>query len=291
MGSDMNLWHLKIFQMVAKHTSYTKAADALRISQSAVSHEVRAFEKWLGVTLFDHVGKHIHLTEAGMLLDDYARRIFALVEDAEQALEEFKGLRTGRLRIGASTTPGIYWLPKTLGAFRQKHPGITLSLAIENTAAIERMALRNEIDVGITGKRSTEKGLHLEPINRDRLTLIVPPDHPLARKRQVALRELAGERILLRESGSATRALIEQGLKKAGIHVNVVMELGSTEAIKRAVASHLGVAIISQHACDNDGPLYRRVGLVEPALEREFFLIYHKQKHLSAAAKAFIALL
>ncbi len=289
----MNLWHLKIFQAVAAQSSYTKAAETLRISQSAVSHEIRSFEKWLGIKLFDHLGKQIHLTEAGALLEDYARRIFLLVDDAHQAINDLKGLSRGRLRLGASTTPGIYWLPGRLGKFQKEYPHITLSLKIGNTATIEQMALNDEIDLGIVGKKPLNKDLYVEPIRRDRLVLIVPKESPLANRRKVSLSTLQGESFILREPGSATRALVQEELDKAGIDIKVVIELGSTEAIKCAVTSGLGLAIISQHACANGTGAagFRQVNLVEPVLEREFFLIYRKRKHLSAATRAFITIL
>lgn len=289
----LNFNHLRIFHAVARHRSYTKAGHELRISQSAVSHQIKDLENYLDLDLFEKLGKQIHLTTSGYILEEYAQRIFSLAEEAQKALEEVKGLKRGSLRIGASTTPGIYVLPAILGDFQRRYPQIELSLEIANTKQIERMVKRNEIDLGIVGRRVNSQEVKVEPYLEDQLVLILSPNHLLAKKETIPIHCLVGERFILREKGSATREVWEKALEETHLRMEKPMELGSTEAIKRAVEAGLGVSVVSKYACTSEVASRRLVmrPFLERSLTRQFQIIYHKDKRFSGTTKAFLEIL
>jgi len=290
----MNLHQLKILLAIAKHRSFTKAAQELHLSQPALSLHVKELEEEYGVDLFDRLGRSVTLTEAGKVVEDGAVRLFALIREMEEALAELKGLRHGHLLLGASTTPGVYLLPRVLSEFQRRYPGIELSVEVANTGKIERSILRDELDVGVVGgSLVAEEQLMVEPYLEDELVIIVPSGHPFAKKGKVNPKELKGQRFLVREEGSATRRVAEEALRQKGIEVELGMELGNTEAIKRAVAEGMGVAIVSIHAAEQElktGRL-RAVRIINLPIHRLLKIVYRRRKRLSLAAKAFLQLL
>lgn len=290
----MNLHQLKIFLAVANRKSFTNAAYELHLSQPDVSLHIRELEEEIGLDLFHRIGKKIYLSQAGEVLKDQANRIFAQLRETEQALAELKGLMRGSLLIGASTTIGMYLLPKALGYFRRKYPGIQVSLKIANTQEIERMVLGMEIDVGFTGGvLSASNELKVESYLQDELVLILSPKHALAKKKVIHLRDLNKEAFVLREAGSATRKAFEDVVRDQKFEMQVGMELDSTEAIKWAVAEGLGVSVVSKHAVAREaktGVLAMRK-LHGPPLYRPFFIVYHAKRHLPPAARAFLEML
>lgn len=290
----MNLRQLEILVAVAKAGSFRQAAKKLRLSQPALSLHVKELEGELGVTLFDRLGRGVVLTEAGRLLEGYAVRCFALLDEARQSLEELRGVKRGRLVVGASTTPGVYLLPAVIGEFNQKFPQIAIALEIANTREIERRVLANELDLGVVGGHLAGAGeTCVEASLLDELVLIVPPSHPLYGRREVAPSGLEGERLIVREEGSATRKVTEEAFRKVGITLAPAMELGNTEAIKRAVIGGLGVAIVSVHAVGHEVES-GRLGMVRlrgVPIRRHFPILRRKTKRLGPAATAFVALL
>src|SRR3972149_4082409 len=195
----MNFHHLQVFRTVARRLSYSRAAEELYISQPAVSRHVHALEKDLGAKLLGQSGNRVYLTDAGRIVFDYAQRVFALTEEAKRALLELEGLERGYLRLGASSTPGVYLLPAVITLFRQRYPGVEVSLAIGNSQQIEERVLRDELDLGFVGARFLPE-LHVQPYARDSLVLIVPLAHPFAEREAVSPRELEAEPFILRET-------------------------------------------------------------------------------------------
>jgi len=247
MGVNLN--HLFLFRAVAEAGGFSRAAERIHISQPAISMQVGELEAQLGLTLFHRLGRGVKLTAAGQLLLGYAQRLGALAVEAERAMAEVRGLCRGRLAIGASTTIGVYLLPNLLGEYRRRYPDIDLQLDIANTEDIERRLADGTLDAGLTeGLPPNSDELEAVIFLRDQLVPIARPDHPRlkADSKALSLRQLCAEPMIVREAGSGTREVIERALAKRGEKLQrTTMVLGNTEAIKRAVAAGLGVAIVS----------------------------------------------
>lgn len=242
----MNRNHLALFQAVAQAGSISGAAAAVRVSQPAVSRQIAELESDLGVRLLDRLPRGCRLTEAGGILATYASRWQALEKDAARAVEEYRGLKSGRLTVGASLTVGGYLLPRMLAEFHRRHPDIELLVEIGNTGRVQQALLSGTIEVGLTEGPSEAEALHSRIFSQDELVAIAPPEHPLMKKGAVTARELCREPILVREDGSGTRAVVERALQRKGITVKPLLALASPEAIKNAVVAGMGVAIVSR---------------------------------------------
>ena len=288
------LRQFEVFLAVAKAASFRVAAEAMHLSQPALSQHVAEMERELGARLFDRLGRKVALTEAGRILEEHALRLFASVTSAREAVADLSELKRGSLVIGASTTPGIYVLPGIIAAFQGKYPRVVLSLRLGNSALIEERIRRNEVDLGVVGGHPLRPGEECVTAGLlDELVLIVPPKHPWARRREIQPAQLGGQRLLVREDGSATRQVTERALQRAGGKINASMELGHTEAIKQAVMAGLGVAFVSRHSIRGElaaGQLHalRLRGL---RIRRHFHIIHNEARTLSASAKAFVELL
>jgi DNA-binding transcriptional LysR family regulator len=248
----MNLNHLAIFHAVALTGGISAGAKRLHISQSAVSKQLSDFEQHLGTVLFERLPRGVRLTEAGKLLLGYANRIFALEKEAAQALGDLHALRRGRVAIGASRTIGGYLLPGVLAQFNRLHPEIELSLEVANTSAIQAMLLEGAINVGFTEGLARDEALTFSVFTEDELVLIAAPGDPLGQHTPLAIDTLRDLPLLVREPGSGTRAVTEQGLAVFDIVPHAVMTLASTEAIKRTVAAGMGYAFVSALAVGNE---------------------------------------
>ncbi|MBV60511.1 MAG: LysR family transcriptional regulator [Nevskiales bacterium] len=244
----MNLNHLAIFHAVARAGSVTGGAEALGVSQSAVSRQLAEFEARQGVSLFDRRPRGVVLTAPGRVLLDYAERLFAIRAQAELALDDLRHRRLGRLAIGASRTIGAYMLPQAFAQFTRDNPGIELSLTVENTETIERQLLDGRIDIGFAEGVADDAALDYTVFAQDELVLIAAPRHPLAGAGTVQLDQLRDQLVLMHEAGSGTRAVTEQWLADRGVRLQPAMTLASTEALKQTVATGLGVALLSAQA-------------------------------------------
>ena len=288
------LRQFEVFLAVAKAGSFRAAAEAMHLSQPALSQHVAEMERELGTRLFDRLGRKVALTEAGRVLEDHAHRLFASLASAREAVADLSGLKRGSLVLGASTTPGIYVLPGIIAAFQEKYPGVALSLRIANSALIEEQIRRNELDLGVVGGHPLRLGEECVAAGLlDELVLIVPPSHPWARRREIQPSLLEAERLLVREEGSATRQVTERALQRAGGHIKASMELGHTEAIKQAVMAGLGIAFVSIHAIRGEVAVgrLRAVRLKGLRIQRHFHIIHNEARTLSTSARAFIELL
>jgi DNA-binding transcriptional LysR family regulator len=289
----MTLRQFEVFLAVARAQSFRRAAETLHLSQPALSQHVRELEGALGARLFDRLGRAVHLTEAGRILEDHATRLFATLTDAQHAIADLQGLERGTLAIGASTTPGIYVLPGVLGVYRQRYPAIEVALQLGNSAQIEALVRTGDIDVGVVGDAGTNPAeATLAARVEDELVLVVGPTHAWARRRDIAPAELSGQPLLLREPGSATRQVTERALARAGVAYRGGMVLPHTEAIKRGVLAGLGVAFVSIYAVQGEqatGQL-RSLRVRGLRIMRHFHVIHHAQRRPSAAARAFTEL-
>ena len=285
----LNLHQLATFQVVAKHCSYVRAAEELHFSQPAVSAQIRQLEETLGVKLFEQIGRRTHLTQAGVELHHYSQKIFAVIDEALETMEELRGPDHGRLRVGADTTVGTYVIPGLLGKFHQSYPEVEISLDVVNRAALVERIMSNEIDIAIVGRVPDDVPVVIEPFAPNELVLVASPYHRLAGRANVPLSELTKEHFLMREVGSGTRAALELILQEAEVPLHVSMHMGNNSAIKQGVAAGLGVGLISRVALDMELETNRLVILdVEGfPIMRQWRIVHLKDKHLSATALAF----
>jgi DNA-binding transcriptional LysR family regulator len=290
---SMNLNHLAVFHAVAQAGGMTLGAGRLDVSQPAVSRQVGELERALGLSLFDRVGRRVRLSRAGELLADYARRLFALAHEAEEAMADVRAVGRGRLVIGASTTIGTYLLPGVLAAFARRHPGVELLVAIENTEQVRRRLAGHELDVGLTEGFVEEEELEAEVFQRDELVVVAAPGHPLAGKPRVSLKAIQQEAFVLREPGSGTRAVEERALARLKVPVRVAMSLGGTEAIKRVVAEGVGVAILSRLSVGAECAAGALAVLAVAGLraDRPLYLVRRKGRRDGPAVQAFCGVL
>lgn len=288
----VNLHQLRIFYTVARLGSFSRAAEELRISQPSVSIQVADLERSLGADLFQQLGKRIYLTETGQVLEEYARRILALVDEAQAAMAEVKGFHRGRLAIGASNIPGTYLLPKILARYQERYPQITVTLDIANARRIQERILRNELDVGVVGWEVSAHNLTVQPFFDDELVLVAAPSHPIAGRGTISAKGLLDHRVILRERGSGTREATDQALREAGLVLSPTMELGSSEAVKEIVAAGLGVSILSRLAVAGDVAAGRLVIVpLDLTIRRPLRIVYHTDKRIGQALKAFLEML
>ncbi len=273
---------LKVFHTVAKLLSFTKAAEALHMTQPAVTFQVRQLEEQLNTRLFDRTHNRISLTDAGERVYTYATRIFDLYDEMENSVRELTGDISGVLLIGASTTIAEYMLPALLGDFKRRYPDVGLRLKVSNSDGIVSMVENNVIDLGVVESPVTNKNLAVELCRMDKLVVIVPPGHPLASKGKVRIPDLLGYPYISREEGSGTRDVIAEYLKVNGHdegELNIIMELGSPESIKGVVEAGIGITIMSQTTLGKEIALDRLVALdLDPPLERPFSFVHQKQK-------------
>jgi DNA-binding transcriptional LysR family regulator len=287
----LTLHQLRVFQAVVRHRNFTHAAAELRITQSAVSAQIRELTETLGMPLFEILGRKIHLTEAGRVLDSQAATIDGLVTDIAQSFAALRGEGVGSVRIGASSSIGTYFLPGLLASFSAANPRIELTLEIQNSALIAERIRRNEFDLGFIGTDTGFPEVSAEPFFDDRIIFACAPGHPLAGRTGVTPTQLTGERLILREPGSATRLTMERHLEQAGIAFPSTMQLGAVEAIKHAVAAGLGIAYFSSLTVRQELEEGRLapIGLRGLAVSRTFFVVRHRRKIETPPLRAFLA--
>ena len=282
----IDLHYLKLFHAVAEAGSITAGAEQMATSQPAVSRQLARLERNLGVRLVDRLPRGVSLTQAGETLLGYARRIFAVEKEAREVIAELRGLRSGRLHLGASLTIGSYLLPQVLAEYRRRFPRIQVEVEIANTREIHARLLGGQLDLALTEGLVDTNDLEAVPFSQDELIAVAPPGHPILKLRQVTLRRVCGEALIFREAGSGTRAIIEHALAKHGQHTKPALVLGSSEAIKGAVQCGLGLAIISRLAVRNEiaaGTL-TQIRISDLTLMRSLYRVGVKGRSLSPAA-------
>lgn len=288
----MNFNHLKVFASVAQTLNYSKAAEELHISQPTVSVQVQKLEEDLGIDLFEQIGKKIYLTEAGQTLYSYAKKIFGLSDIAKEAIQDLRGLKKGSISVGASTTAGIYILPKISRSFEQQNQGVEINLTIYNSQVIQDLVLSNQLEYAIIGDGvgTIPNDLFKQSICEDELVAIVSPEHPLAQVGNITIEDLLKQRLVIRQKGSSTRDILEERARKLNLELKASMQFNCVEAIKKAVESKLGVSIVTKHAIASElksGTL-TVINVTGIDLKRKLNLIYHKEKRFSPLGKAFL---
>ncbi|MBI2988738.1 MAG: LysR family transcriptional regulator [Deltaproteobacteria bacterium] len=285
---------LEAFHAVVKHGGFERATESIHLSQPAVSKRIKGLEKQLGVKLFNRLGRRAHLTDAGKIVEEYATRLMIVLGEMNQAIDELKGLQRGQLRCGAGTTVAVHLLPKVLVQFKKRFPGVDITLLVGNSAVTEKRILADELDIGIvTGTITNPESLKIFHFLTDEFVLITPRDHPLAKLRRVSLKQLENIPLIAWKKGSVKRLMVDESFRAAGITYRCMMEIETTEALKRAVAEGLGCSIISLCSIETE----RKAGILDYArisrtpMKREFRAIMHKDKSLSGPLKPFLGLL
>lgn len=289
----MNRNHLAVFRAVAEHQGITRAAEALHVSQPAVSSQLAQLERQLGAQLVQRLPRGVQLTAIGEVLYGYAQRIGQLENEAQRAVRDHLSLHQGRLAIGASTTIGSYLLPQVLGAFATRYPGIQLSLSISNTEGIQRDLLDGTLDLGLTEGFVAAEDFDSRVFRQDEIVLMAPPQHALSRRQRVSLRQILGYPLLAREPGSGTRAVLEKAFLQSGVEFEASMSLGSSEALKRAVVAGLGLAFMSELAADLELSLGHLVAvpIEDLRIQRPLHLLRRPGRLPSGPSAAFAELL
>jgi len=285
---NLTIRQLRVFEAVAQHSSFTKAADELYLSQPAVSMQIKQLEENVGLPLFEKLGRKIHLTEAGRELHIYGKAIFRQLEEMEEVLEAQKGVNRGRLDIAVASTINCF-APRAMGLFSRQYPGVKLSLEVTNRKNLMRLLEENEKDIILMGKPPENLDLESVPFMDNPLVVIAPTGHPLAKEKNITLERIAEETFLVREPGSGTRLAMERFFEEQGITPIKGMELVGAEAIKQAVRAGLGLAVVSAHTIDLEVETGRLVALdIESfPLMRKWFMVHRSGKRLSPSAQAF----
>jgi DNA-binding transcriptional LysR family regulator len=283
---------LQVFHAVAKQMSFTKAAETLFMTQPAVTFQIKQLEEHFNARLFERGHGKIALTPAGDVVLEYAERILALSAELDTRLREMTGRLSGPLLIGASTTIAEFLLPRVLGEFKSSHPDVQPKLTVANSETIENRVAEHTLDLGLIEAPSHLPALLTEVCCEDELQVIVVPGHPLAKLRSVAPKQLLAYPYVSRESGSGTREFTDLYFRKAGIappDLNVVMELGSPEALKGVVGTGLGFAILSKATVAKEQKLADLVAIpLAPRLMRALSLVYPKEKFRSRLVNTFV---
>ncbi|WP_281887846.1 selenium metabolism-associated LysR family transcriptional regulator [Paenibacillus sp. YYML68] len=292
----LNFHQLHIFYTVAEKGSFSHAAGALHMTQPAVTMQIQSLEDYFGTKLFIRSTKRVELTEAGRTLLPFARRSIDLIKETDQGMSKFTHMLEGRLHLGASLTVGEYILPRLLGPFSQEYPNISVSMKVINTKQILEEVMAHQLTFGLVEAEVNHPDLHTEAVLSDELKLIVPSGHPLAAFEQVPISELVHYPFVLREQGSGTRRVMEEELVKAGCDISelkIVMELGSTGAVKSAVEAGLGISILSQSSVKHEAALgVLHVKSVENvSFARSFHAIYLSSTLLPISAVTFLTFL
>jgi DNA-binding transcriptional LysR family regulator len=293
LARHASLRQLQVFEAIARLGSFTRAAEELYLAQPTVSTQIKRLTEAVETPLFEHVGRGVHLTEAGEALLDAAREIFDALDRVEMKVSDLKGLKQGYLRLGVITI-AKYFAPGALGGFCKKYPGVEVSLEVTNREHLLERLARNEDDLYILGQMPrSDLDLEVIPFAPNPLHVMAHRKHPLASAGKISLERLRDEYFIMRESGSGTRATVERMFAEKGLKPKVRMELGSNEAIKHAIMAQLGISVLSLHTVTleaGSGPL-AILDVEGFPIQRTWNVVYPKGKELSVVAKAFLEFL
>jgi DNA-binding transcriptional LysR family regulator len=289
----MDLRRLEVFVKVAELGSFSRAAEALFLTQPTVSEHVRALEDSLGVQLLDRLGRSTTPTRAGTLLLGYARRMLTLAREAAQAIEQFQGRMTGELAIGGSTIPGEYVVPELIGGFRSKYPDVRVSLMIGSSREVQAWVEDGRVEMGVVGAAPASRALEGRQLMADELVVVVTAGHPWSARGVVSLDDLRAEPMIVRERGSGSRETFERALETVGLDLGmfrIVGEIASTQAVKQAVRAGVGVSLISRRAVVDEcrAGLLACVKIHDLTVSRAFHLVTHRDRTRSPLAQAFL---
>jgi LysR family transcriptional regulator, transcriptional activator of the cysJI operon len=280
---------LLVFHEVAKHRSFSKAAEELFISQPAVTKHIKGLELRVGMGLIQRRRGGFALTEAGKILFKYSHKISSHLMDAENLLENLKKDYRGTLRIGTTESYSKGLMPKLLSGFQASFPFMKIALDVGNSEEIEKNLLIYRNDLGLIAVTKASPRFESIPFLKEELVLIVSPSHPLAKEQVVSLKELERYPLIIRAKGSTTRKIILQAFKEVGIHPSLLIEAGSSEFIKQWVSEGKGVSIIVKRAVEDEEK--RRIIKTIPLLEKLFLqvsFLFLKEAKSNPVIKTFV---
>lgn len=282
------LHQLKVFEAVARHNSFTRAAEELFLTQPTVSMQVKQLSKAVGLPLFEQVGKRLYLTDAGKELYTTCREIFGRLAEFEITIADMKGLKQGSLRLAVVTT-AKYVIPRLLGPFCKKYPGIDVSLTVTNHEYVIESLANNRHDLYILSQPPEDLDVSIHPFLENPLVVIAWRDHPLTNEKNIPLTKLAEEAFIMREPGSGTRKAVQKLFDEEGLPLKVKLDLGSNEAIKQAIVGGLGVSVLSLHTMVLEGtnsPL-TILDVEGFPIQKYWYVVYPAGKQLSIIATTF----
>lgn len=288
----MNPTHLRTFLAVRRHLSYTRAAEDVFLSQPAVSRQIQQLELDLGVSLFEQIGKSLHLTDAGSALAQEAELLLARMERIAESVAAYRSPDAGKLRISAGTTPGFFLLPAILGQFHRKYAKVQLDYKVENSQGVEQSVLRNDVDLGFIGAPPASQDIIAEALAEDEIICFASPSHELAKQKRINVKTLVSHTWILRKPGSATRDLFESWLIENGGKIGRTIELGCPEAVRSVVAGGVGFSYMSDLAVASElrRKKLKRLAVNGLRLKRVIYGIRHKDKTVSPTMRAFLAM-
>ena len=286
--TDFTVHQLTVFRMVALHLSYTRAAQALYLSQPAVAQQVKTLEQVLGLRLFERLGRGIVLTPAGQEFLSHTERLLTLLAETTPVVHEIHTLRRGSVTIGASISAGTYVVPPLLGAFHARYPGVHITLVVAHRRSIEEDLLTHQIDLGVMSFIEQRARFVVELLRPYELLVVASPFHRLAGRSAIPLHDLHGETLLMREPESVTRLATELQFAQAGVPIPASLELGNIEATKEGVAAELGIAVLPRESVELElasGDLVM-LDVQGFPLQRQWNVVHVKGRRLPLAANA-----
>lgn len=285
---NATLHQLKVFEAVARHSSFTRAAEELFLTQPTVSMQVKQLAKAVGLPLFEQVGKRLYLTEAGKELYTTCQEIFDRLAQFETTIANLKGLKQGTLRLAVVTT-AKYVIPRLLGPFCQRYPGVDVSLTVTNHEHVIDNLIDNRDDLYILSQPPEDLDVSIHPFLENPLVVLAQRNHPLSQEKHIPLKRLSEEPFIMREPGSGTRKSVQKLFEDQGLGLRVKLDLGSNEAIKQAIAGGLGISVLSLHTLALEGtesPL-TVLDVENFPIQHYWYVVYPAGKQLSIIAQAF----
>lgn len=290
----MELHYLKIFHTVAKYTSFKKASEVLCVSQPALSIQIKKLEGQTGLKLFNKIGNRIVLSEDGEMLYRYTQKIFAIVEELENHVQNLGNEIAGTINLGASNTPGVYILPKVIGEMKKRYPGVTVNLHVADTSEIANLIENGTLDVAVNGGNGNyNSNIFAEKLFNDRLVIVASPENPLTIKESLDIQELSDTAFVIHSTTSQLYTYYKKFIEAYGLAENIGMHFGSIDAIKYAIYADLGVSILPYYAVKSEieKGMLTELRIDCDKLEYPYSLIYNKNKHLSVTTRKFIEIL
>jgi DNA-binding transcriptional LysR family regulator len=289
LASHITLHQLQVFEVAARHGSYTRAAEELFLTQPTVSMQIKHLTKAIGIPLFEQVGKRLFLTQSGKELFATCQEIFGRISQFEMSVADMKGLKQGYLKVTVVTT-AKYVIPRLLGPFCQRYPGVEIALTVTNHSGILERLAENKDDLYILSKVPDEPEVKAHPFLANPLVVLASHDHPLVNEKNIPIQKLADQPFITRESGSGTRGYVQTLFDEHKITPNIKIELSSNEAIKQAIAGGLGISVLSRHTISLEGAS-RQIAILDvenfPIL-CHWYVIHLASKQLSIVAQAFL---
>jgi LysR family transcriptional regulator, low CO2-responsive transcriptional regulator len=289
MIRNATMHQLRVFEVVARHCSYTRAAEELFLTQPTVSMQMKQLTQAVGLPLFEQIGKRLYLTDAGQKLYNTCQDLFERLSQLEMDVADMKGMKQGKLKLSTVTTTK-YFLPRILGPFCDRYPGIDVSLKFTNHEGILQHLQENTSDLYILSQVPENLDLACHPVIENPLIVLAPYNHPLTREKNIPIARIAEEPFIMRESGSGTRYLVQNLFDKHNLELKVRLELSSNEAIKQAIVGGLGLSILSRHTLALEG-ITKPLAMLDVEgfpLQNYWHVIYPHGKQLSVVGRSFL---